>query len=72
MEKSLSDVQHRLSVKATELQAAHQQLDKLEERISKPPHISHTIMLTTSSVIPFVMVGDKSDISCTIILFLFV
>ncbi|KAM9435733.1 centrosomal protein of 135 kDa isoform 2-T2 [Clarias gariepinus] len=35
MEKSLSDVQHRLSVKASELQAAHQQMDKLEERITE-------------------------------------
>lgn len=35
MEKSLSDVQHRLSVKASELHAAHQQMDKLEERIGK-------------------------------------
>ncbi|KAF7690133.1 hypothetical protein HF521_011937 [Silurus meridionalis] len=35
MENSLSDVQHRLSVKASELQAAHQQLDKLEERITE-------------------------------------
>ncbi|XP_027001924.2 centrosomal protein of 135 kDa isoform X2 [Tachysurus fulvidraco] len=34
MEKSLSDVQHRLSVKASELQAAHHHMDKLEERIS--------------------------------------
>lgn len=38
MEKSLSDVQHRLSVKASELQAAHQQMDKLEQRISKSSH----------------------------------
>ncbi|XP_026800421.3 centrosomal protein of 135 kDa isoform X2 [Pangasianodon hypophthalmus] len=35
MEKSLSDVQHRLSVKASELQAAHQQIDRLEERITE-------------------------------------
>lgn len=33
MEQSLSDVQHRLSVKTSELQAAHQQIDKLEEKI---------------------------------------
>lgn len=33
MEQSLSDVQHRLSVKTNELQAAHQQIDKLEEKI---------------------------------------
>lgn len=35
MEKSLADVQHRLSVKASELQAAHQQMDTLEERIAE-------------------------------------
>ncbi|XP_056115870.1 centrosomal protein of 135 kDa [Rhinichthys klamathensis goyatoka] len=34
MEQSLSDVQHRLSVKTNELQAAHQQIDKLEEKIT--------------------------------------
>uniref|UniRef100_A0A8C2K6T9 Centrosomal protein 135 n=1 Tax=Cyprinus carpio TaxID=7962 RepID=A0A8C2K6T9_CYPCA len=34
MEQSLSDVQHRLSVKTNELQAAHQQIDKLEEKIA--------------------------------------
>uniref|UniRef100_A0A4W4GW01 Centrosomal protein of 135 kDa n=1 Tax=Electrophorus electricus TaxID=8005 RepID=A0A4W4GW01_ELEEL len=34
MEKSLSDIQHRLSVKTSELQAAHQQIDKLEEKIA--------------------------------------
>uniref|UniRef100_A0A8C2DM88 Centrosomal protein 135 n=1 Tax=Cyprinus carpio TaxID=7962 RepID=A0A8C2DM88_CYPCA len=34
MEHSLSDVQHRLSVKTNELQAAHQQIDKLEEKIA--------------------------------------
>ncbi|XP_051731471.1 centrosomal protein of 135 kDa isoform X3 [Ctenopharyngodon idella] len=34
MEQSLSDVQHRLSVKTSELQAAHQQIDKLEEKIA--------------------------------------
>uniref|UniRef100_A0A671L5M4 Centrosomal protein 135 n=1 Tax=Sinocyclocheilus anshuiensis TaxID=1608454 RepID=A0A671L5M4_9TELE len=33
MEQSLSDVQHRLSVKTNELRAAHQQIDKLEEKI---------------------------------------
>lgn len=33
MEQSLSDVQHRLSLKINELQAAHQQIDKLEEKI---------------------------------------
>lgn len=33
MEQSLSDVQHRLSVKTNELQAAHHQIDKLEEKI---------------------------------------
>ncbi|XP_076873237.1 centrosomal protein of 135 kDa isoform X3 [Brachyhypopomus gauderio] len=35
MEKSLSDIQHRLSVKTSELQAAHQQIDKLEEKIAE-------------------------------------
>ncbi|XP_016094131.1 centrosomal protein of 135 kDa [Sinocyclocheilus grahami] len=34
MEQSLSDVQHRLSVKTNELRAAHQQIDKLEEKIA--------------------------------------
>lgn len=34
MEQSLSDVQHRLSVKTNELQAAHQQINKLEEKIA--------------------------------------
>ncbi|XP_077075876.1 centrosomal protein of 135 kDa isoform X2 [Siphateles boraxobius] len=34
MEQSLSDVQHRLSVKTNELQAAHQQIHKLEEKIT--------------------------------------
>lgn len=33
MEQSLSDTQHRLSVKMNELHAAHQQIEKLEERI---------------------------------------
>lgn len=33
MEQSLSDVQHRLSVKTNELQAAHKQIDRLEDRI---------------------------------------
>uniref|UniRef100_A0AAY4D472 Centrosomal protein of 135 kDa n=1 Tax=Denticeps clupeoides TaxID=299321 RepID=A0AAY4D472_9TELE len=33
MDKSLSDVQHRLSVKTSELMAAHQKIDRLEERI---------------------------------------
>lgn len=33
MEQSLSDTQHRLSVKMNELHAAHEQIDKLEERI---------------------------------------
>ncbi|XP_056132078.1 centrosomal protein of 135 kDa isoform X2 [Lampris incognitus] len=35
MERSLSDTQHRLSVKTNELQAAHQQIEKLEERIGE-------------------------------------
>ncbi|KAI7799400.1 centrosomal protein of 135 kDa isoform X1 [Triplophysa rosa] len=35
MEQSLSDVQHRLSVKTNELHAAHQQIDKLEEKIAE-------------------------------------
>ncbi|XP_062858185.1 centrosomal protein of 135 kDa isoform X2 [Trichomycterus rosablanca] len=35
MEKSLSDVQHRLSVKNSELQAAHEQLDKLDEKVAE-------------------------------------
>lgn len=40
MENSLSDIQHRLSVKANELQAAHQQIEKLEDKISRSlfPH----------------------------------
>ncbi|XP_041790980.1 centrosomal protein of 135 kDa isoform X2 [Chelmon rostratus] len=33
MEQSLSDTQHRLSVKMNELHAAHEQIEKLEERI---------------------------------------
>ncbi|XP_045899417.1 centrosomal protein of 135 kDa isoform X1 [Micropterus dolomieu] len=33
MEQSLSDTQHRLSVKMNELRAAHEQIEKLEERI---------------------------------------
>lgn len=57
MEKSLSDVQHRLSVKASELQAAHQQMDKLEERISK----LHSFLTVMFSVIPFTMFHDKFD-----------
>ncbi|KAF7667681.1 hypothetical protein LDENG_00052800 [Lucifuga dentata] len=35
MEQSLSDTQHRLSVKMNELHAAHQQIKKLEERIAE-------------------------------------
>ncbi|KAL2089887.1 hypothetical protein ACEWY4_014575 [Coilia grayii] len=35
MEQSLTDVQHRLSVKTSELQAAHQKIERLEERISE-------------------------------------
>eukprot|EP00064_Thunnus_orientalis_P017659 superscaffoldBa00003812_g17744 len=35
MEQSLSDTQHRLSVKMNELLAAHEQIDKLEERIGE-------------------------------------
>ncbi|XP_010729323.3 centrosomal protein of 135 kDa isoform X1 [Larimichthys crocea] len=35
MEQSLSDTQHRLSVKMNELHAAHEQIDKLEERIGE-------------------------------------
>ncbi|XP_030628630.1 centrosomal protein of 135 kDa [Chanos chanos] len=35
MEHSLSEVQHRLSVKTSELHAAHKQIDKLEERIGE-------------------------------------
>ncbi|XP_072538741.1 centrosomal protein of 135 kDa isoform X1 [Salminus brasiliensis] len=35
MEKSLSDIQHRLSVKTSELQVAHQQIDKLEDKITE-------------------------------------
>ena len=35
MEQSLSDVQHRLSVKTSEVQAAHQKIERLEERISE-------------------------------------
>ncbi|XP_047442689.1 centrosomal protein of 135 kDa isoform X2 [Mugil cephalus] len=35
MEQSLSDTQHRLSVKMNELHAAHEQIEKLEERIGE-------------------------------------
>ncbi|XP_034439541.1 centrosomal protein of 135 kDa isoform X1 [Hippoglossus hippoglossus] len=35
MEQSLSDTQHRLSVKMNELHNAHQQIEKLEERIGE-------------------------------------
>ncbi|KAM9849282.1 centrosomal protein of 135 kDa [Aulostomus maculatus] len=35
MEQSLSDVQHRLSLKMSELHAAHEQIEKLEERIGE-------------------------------------
>lgn len=35
MEQSLSDTQHRLSVKVNELHAAHEQIEKLEETIGK-------------------------------------
>uniref|UniRef100_A0A671TVH7 Centrosomal protein 135 n=1 Tax=Sparus aurata TaxID=8175 RepID=A0A671TVH7_SPAAU len=35
MEQSLSDTQHRLSVKMSELHAAHEQIEKLEERIGE-------------------------------------
>ncbi|KAG7458398.1 hypothetical protein JOB18_016435 [Solea senegalensis] len=35
MEQSLSDTQHRLSVKMNELHDAHQQIEKLEERIGE-------------------------------------
>ncbi|XP_062412603.1 centrosomal protein of 135 kDa [Sardina pilchardus] len=38
MEQSLSDVQHRLSVKTSELQAAHQKIERLEDRISDLSH----------------------------------
>ncbi|KAI3369003.1 hypothetical protein L3Q82_025978, partial [Scortum barcoo] len=35
MEQSLSDTQHRLSVKMNELRAAHEQIEKLEEKIGE-------------------------------------
>uniref|UniRef100_A0A673B0G0 Centrosomal protein 135 n=1 Tax=Sphaeramia orbicularis TaxID=375764 RepID=A0A673B0G0_9TELE len=35
MEQSLSDTQHRLSVKMNELHAAHEQIDKLEQRMDE-------------------------------------
>lgn len=35
MEQSLSDTQHRLSVKSNELHAAHEQIEKLEDRIGE-------------------------------------
>ncbi|XP_029001754.1 centrosomal protein of 135 kDa isoform X2 [Betta splendens] len=35
MEQSLSDIQHRLSVKMNELCAAHEQIEKLEEKIGE-------------------------------------
>uniref|UniRef100_A0A8B9JXA3 Centrosomal protein 135 n=1 Tax=Astyanax mexicanus TaxID=7994 RepID=A0A8B9JXA3_ASTMX len=35
MEKSLAEIQHRLSVKTNEIQVAHQQIDKLEEKITE-------------------------------------
>ncbi|XP_040896794.1 centrosomal protein of 135 kDa isoform X1 [Toxotes jaculatrix] len=38
MGQSLSDTQHRLSVKMNELRSAHEQIDKLEERIGELSH----------------------------------
>ncbi|XP_041862587.1 centrosomal protein of 135 kDa isoform X2 [Melanotaenia boesemani] len=35
MEQTLSDTQHRLSVKMNELHAAHEQIDKLEEKLGE-------------------------------------
>lgn len=35
MEQSLSDTQHRLSVKMNELHAAREQIEKLEDRIGE-------------------------------------
>ena len=35
MEQSLFDTQHRLSVKTNELHAAHQQMEKLVEKIGE-------------------------------------
>lgn len=37
MEQSLSDAQHRLSVKMNELQAAHKQIENLEIRMGERP-----------------------------------
>lgn len=42
MEQSLSDTQHRLSVKSSELHAAHEQIEKLEDRIGEYSGISGT------------------------------
>jgi len=49
MEQSLSDVQHRLSVKTNELQAAHQQIDKLEEKISACISLCCTLLIYSNA-----------------------
>lgn len=48
MEKSLSDTQHRLSVKMNELHASHVQIEKLEERIGE--YVETVITLFSFSV----------------------
>jgi len=39
MERSLSDVQHRLSVKTNELHAAQKHMGQLEERLGEPRYM---------------------------------
>lgn len=45
MEQSLSDTQHRLSVKMNELCAAHEQIEKLEERIGESGWTLYAVVL---------------------------
>lgn len=49
MEQSLSDTQHRLSVKSNELHAAHEQIEKLEDRIGEYLWILWTTSVVLSS-----------------------
>lgn len=66
MEQSLSDVQHRLSVKTSELQAAHQQIYKLEEKIGVCQNsVLYCTLLIFSSAHLYLI------ISCSVFSFLF-
>ena len=51
MEQSLSDTQHRLSVKMNELHAAHQQIEKLEETIGEYLCICYEVLATVAVVL---------------------